>query len=623
MGSAVFDSRLRDDFRYCQNIANRHYENFSVVSTFIPKDLRPHFSVVYAFCRGVDDLGDEYVGNRLQALKEWRRELDAAFTGTPNHPVFRALSDTVHRFDLDKNEFEKLIQANEMDQDGRSFQTIEDTLNYCRHSADPVGRLVLGLFGIVDNTSYELSDATCTGLQLVNFLQDTALDLKRGRAYWPEEDLARFGLSQQALTEYAVHGSPRLEPEMISAWGAFEANRIQAYFAKGSELENRVPRRLAMQLKAYRLGGEAVSEAMRHQNYNPFRGRPKVTRAQKSAIMLRVAAGSLSPQADKNASKDAISSGTKKSGNETDQRGGSTTSRPLDEKAEFDTKKRIAESYEACSKRVKGAGSSFYYGMRMLPSQKRAAIFAIYAWSRICDDAVDDYMGSEALHQLAKAEDLYTQAKEEGWESSPDLVSVALGDAIRRYNLSDEAFKALVHGMKADLEPHTYETFEELEAYCLDVAGAVGILCVEIFGFTDSRARELAAKLGIAMQLTNIVRDIKEDSERGRCYIPKEDLDRFKVSVDQVLSCSAYSPEIAKLLEFEVERAERYYQDAFELLKMVEPDAVRCLKLLYGVYYRILQKIRQSEFDVWKSRARVGKVEALKIMGGTFWPSKA
>ncbi len=611
MTSSIAGDQIENDFRYCQKIASNHYENFSVISSFIPRHLRPHFSAIYAFCRGADDLGDEFDGDRKRALKAWRDQLDHAFNGTADHPIFRALTETIRRFNLNYVEFDKLIKANELDQEERTYLTIDDTLEYCRHSADPVGRLVLGLFDIRDSKRYELSDSICTGLQLANFLQDTADDLRRGRAYWPQEDLEKFGLTQEMLIEFAINGNPQPDVDAISRWAAFEAQRIQQFFDQGALLERMVPPRLGLQLQAYRLGGEEALEGVRRQRFNPFVGRPQVTKPKKALIMARIVAGSAKNLANRKDREHAFTRPRR-------PRSFAATANGTLNHAQ--STERVSEAYRICTGKVRKSGSSFYYGMRMLPAEKRAAIFAVYAWSRICDDAVDDFTGEEAIAQLARAERLYDHARTEEWDESPDLVSVALGASIRRFHLSDAGFKGLLRGMRMDLEPQTYQTYEELENYCIDVAGAVGVLCVEIFGYRDEKALQLAAKLGVAMQLTNIIRDLTEDSERGRCYIPVEDMRKFDVSTEDILSGQP-STQVKDLLSFEAERAEQYYQEAADLFDLIDPDSLRCLKLLYGIYHLLLQKIRLSDFDVWTSRTSVSSREALQIMGGALWHS--
>jgi squalene synthase HpnC len=283
MGTAapVLEGR-EDEFRLCETIARQHYENFSVLSAFLPRHVRPHLSAIYAFCRGVDDLGDEFAGDRRRALADWRNELQNAFAGTPTHPVFRALQVTIQRFALPYEEFDKLIHANEMDQEHVRYQTIADTLNYCAHSANPVGRLVLGLFQYRDAERLARSDAICTGLQLANFLQDLPIDLARGRSYWPEDDYQRFGLTSGEL---AKRGG---DARRIQSWTRFEAERTLQYFREGRPLERLVPWRLGRQLALYRLGGEAVVQAVLRQGANPWNGRPTISRWQKLQLMAQV-----------------------------------------------------------------------------------------------------------------------------------------------------------------------------------------------------------------------------------------------------------------------------------------------------------------------------------------------
>lgn len=277
---------LAADYAACRRLAARHYENFTVASRLLPKPLRPHMAAVYAFCRGVDDLGDEYRGNRMAALDAWEAELDRAYRGQPTHPVFRALAFTVARYDLPREWFARLIAANRRDQEGRGYRTFAELRAYCALSADPVGRIVLALFGYRDSRRQEWSDAVCTGLQLANFLQDTARDLAQGRCYIPEEDLERFGCSPDDLERRPL--DPRLR-----AMFAFQAERAWALLEKGRLLEASVPFRLRGQLAMYRLGGQAVLSALRRQSYDPFLGRPVLSAADKARIATRALVGAL------------------------------------------------------------------------------------------------------------------------------------------------------------------------------------------------------------------------------------------------------------------------------------------------------------------------------------------
>ncbi len=192
---------LQEAQQYCSRLAHSHYENFSVVTWFLPKHLHQHFYNVYAYCRISDDLGDE-VGDPQQSLAlldEWEAELERCYSGEPRHPVFVALQPTVREFDIPQHEFSDLLQAFRQDQTTTRYPTFDDVLGYCRYSANPVGHLVLYLCGYRDAERQKLSDYTCTALQFANFWQDVAVDYGKGRIYLPLEDLAKYGVSESDI----------------------------------------------------------------------------------------------------------------------------------------------------------------------------------------------------------------------------------------------------------------------------------------------------------------------------------------------------------------------------------------------------------------------------------------
>src|ERR1043166_1468359 len=192
---------LEEARAYCERLAKSHYENFSVATWFLPSRLRQHFYNVYAYCRISDDLGDE-VGDPQQSLElldQWESELNACYEGSPKHPVFVALADTVKQFDIPKHEFSDLLIAFRQDQTVTRFETFDDLLAYCRYSANPVGHLVLYLCGYRDPERQRLSDFTCTALQLANFWQDVTVDYAKGRIYLPLEDLRLFNVSEDDI----------------------------------------------------------------------------------------------------------------------------------------------------------------------------------------------------------------------------------------------------------------------------------------------------------------------------------------------------------------------------------------------------------------------------------------
>jgi squalene synthase HpnC len=275
---------------YCERLAKSHYENFSVATWFLPRRLRQHFYNVYAYCRISDDLGDE-VGNAQQSLElldQWEAELNACYEGSPRHPVFVALTETVQKFGIPKHEFSDLLIAFRQDQTVTRFETFGDLLGYCRYSANPVGHLVLYLCGYGDAERQQLSDYTCTALQLANFWQDVYVDYSKGRIYLPLEDLRRFGVTGEDIAQR------RATPQFIALM-KFEVERAREWFSRGFPLVNMVSRELAIDLELFSRGGQEILNAIERQGFDVLRARPVISKPRKLALVLRAAAGKLLP----------------------------------------------------------------------------------------------------------------------------------------------------------------------------------------------------------------------------------------------------------------------------------------------------------------------------------------
>jgi squalene synthase HpnC len=277
---------------YCRRLARSHYENFSVASWFLPERLRQHFFNVYAYCRISDDLGDE-VGDSaasLQLLDEWEAELNACYDGGhsrhPRHPVFVALAETVRQFEIPKHEFADLLTAFRQDQSVGRYETFNDLLGYCRYSANPVGHLVLYVCGYSDSERQQLSDYTCTALQLANFWQDVSADFAKGRIYLPLEDLRRFGVSE-ALIRDGENTSAFCE--MMK----FEVERAREWFAQGVPLIGKVERALATDIELFSRGGQEILNAIERQDFAVLGRRPAISKARKLALVARAALGKL------------------------------------------------------------------------------------------------------------------------------------------------------------------------------------------------------------------------------------------------------------------------------------------------------------------------------------------
>jgi squalene synthase HpnC len=273
---------------YCRRLARAHYENFSVATWFLPAGLRQHFCNVYAYCRISDDLGDEVgdTATSLQLLDEWGAELNACYNGHPRHPVFVALAETVQTFEIPQQEFVDLLTAFRQDQAVTRHETFGNLLDYCRYSANPVGHLVLYLCGYRDGERQQLSDYTCTALQLANFWQDITADYDKGRVYLPIEDLRRFRVSEEDIR--AGRNSPAFRDLM-----RFEVERAREWFGQGLPLASKVSRELAVDIELFSRGGQEILNAIERQDYAVLGRRPAISKTRKLALLARAALGKL------------------------------------------------------------------------------------------------------------------------------------------------------------------------------------------------------------------------------------------------------------------------------------------------------------------------------------------
>jgi squalene synthase HpnC len=281
---------LEEARAYCQRLATIHYENFHVASWFLPERLRPHFYSIYAYCRIADDLGDE-VGNREQSLALldlWGKELDACYRGEARHPVFVALAETIRACDIPKQPFADLLVAFRQDQNVMRYKTMDDVLEYCRYSANPVGRLVLYACGYRAPEMFLLSDFTCTALQLANFWQDVSSDYLRGRIYLPLDDMQRYGVDENTIA--------RREPiAEFRELMRFEVDYARQLFEKGLPLIPMVDRELALDLDLFSRGGLEILRAIEQRQYDVLSMRPVITKARKLGLAARAVWGKFVP----------------------------------------------------------------------------------------------------------------------------------------------------------------------------------------------------------------------------------------------------------------------------------------------------------------------------------------
>jgi squalene synthase HpnC len=272
----------QDDARaYTRWLATRHYENFHVVSFLLPRRLRQDFYNVYAYCRWADDLGDE-IGDReksLRLLEWWSGELDGMYRGRVTHPVFVALEETVRRHRIPRRPFADLIQAFVQDQNVTRYAGWDDLFDYCRRSANPVGRLVLYVCGYSDAERQRLADATCTALQLANFWQDVTVDLQKNRVYIPFDVLERHGCRIEDLL------ARRFTPGFREAMREIVA-KAHELFREGLPLIGMVDRRLALDIDLFSRGGLRVLDKIERQDYDVLRARPVISKFERARLLL-------------------------------------------------------------------------------------------------------------------------------------------------------------------------------------------------------------------------------------------------------------------------------------------------------------------------------------------------
>ena len=261
----------------------------------------------------------------------------------------------------------------------------------------------------------------------------------------------------------------------------------------------------------------------------------------------------------------------------------------------------IERAYETCEAITRRAAANFHYGIRLLPRPKRQAVSSIYAFARRVDDIGDgDLAKDAALERLALERIRIASLGDDTWGASRDPVTLALGHASRRYELPLDALEQLVDAVELDVRGADFETFEELVGYCRGVAGSIGRLCLAVFtdGAAANGTATLADQLGVAMQLTNILRDVREDSGRGRTYIPREDLRQFGCP-DPAGTADGRT---AELIRFEARRADQWFEQGLALVDHLEPRSASCVLAMTGIYRTILHRILDQPLDVLDGR---------------------
>lgn len=622
-GDPLADARaIAAAYRHCWRIATTHYENFTVGSWLLPRHLRRPIAAIYAFARAADDFADEgesAASERVARLADWEKNLDACYAGAATDPVFVALGDTVRRFNIPRDPFLQLLDAFRQDIAFRPFGTFADLRAYCRRSAAPVGHLVLALFGYHDATRRALADEICTGLQLANFWQDVAVDAQKGRVYLPLEDLERFACTADDV----MRGRPTAALCELLRW---QVDRARSLLQHGLGLAQQVDRRCARQVRLFAWGGVSILNRIAVQDFDVFSSRPTLSRGEKAALVLRALVGGAAParlfSATAGMRVRRVNAAQPRGGDE-DRRDSRFAAAPMSASAlstidvastrvnlpPLRSDAKLRDAYAYCQDVTRRSSSNFYYAFRLLPPERRESLCAVYAFCRFVDDIADDAGRRDPAGLLARWREELARVYD-GDPTHP--IGHALADTARRFPIAQQHFLDLIRGVELDLTRRRYATFDELYEYCYLVASTVGLVCIEVFGHRHESARDYAVDLGIAFQLTNILRDVMEDASRGRIYLPLDDLRRFDCREDDLLG-GRYTTRVGALMAFECGRARAYYLRAGGALAAEDRGSLAPAEAMRSIYERLLARIEARHFDVFGPKVTLRGYEKVTL----------
>jgi phytoene synthase len=436
---------------------------------------------------------------------------------------------------------------------------------------------------------------------LANFWQDVSRDLEKGRIYIPLDIAASHGLTESDIVER------RFDERYVNLMKDL-IGRTRTLFAQGAPLAKMVSGRLSVDLEMFTRGGIAVLEAIEAMGYDTLHNRPAISKAKQVSLLGRAL---LTHLVAKPARRESESDGFAVVG--------AQHAVPVSGIS-------VSRSYDECHRIARAAHSNFYYAFFLLPKPRRDALAALYAFMRLVDDVADEGNDLAAKQRgLAKWRATFDEAVTghsqafdgTGAKALPSEplygeaeVLPALVETMQRYKMPARYLHDLISGAEMDLTLRSYPTFDRLREYCYRVAGTVGLTCTHVFGFHDPRALDLAEKLGLAFQLTNIIRDVHDDYALGRVYLPEEDLARYGVS-PQDFGKNEATLGVRELLRFETDRAWQCYHEGAALFGLIDAESRAALWLLVHTYSALLARIESLDFAVFGERVRLSKAEKM------------
>ncbi len=566
--------------RYCRSFALCQYENFVVGSLLLPRRLQPHFYVIYAYCRWADNLADEtgHPNDARQRLRWWRTSFLSMLHGEAHHPVMVALRATMDQFAIPPEPFLDLLVAFEQDQTVREYETFTGLLEYCRCSANPVGRILLYLFGVHSVDAQLLSDQICTGLQLANFWQDVARDAALGRCYLPREDRLRFHYTDAEWTQ--KQATPAFRSLL-----QFEVERARSYLQAGQALQKHLPAEVAPEITLIVQGGHSILDAIAKQNYDIWSARPKVSRWRQAQLLAR----QWFMQHWNNLQQGA--------------RVAFKAQPPCQRRTSAPYHKTtLKQSFRYCEALARVRAGNFYYTFWMLPTEQRRGMCALYAFMRITDDLADE-PGPPLTKQLALAR--WQQGLDEAFLGTfSHRLHPALIYTVQRFRINPQWLHEVIQGVTNDLTHRRFMNQEELFHYCDQVAGVVGLACLAIWGCHDQSVTPFALAAGRAFQITNILRDVYSDARDNRCYIPQDVLSELQTSDKEVWQ-EPSAVQTRKVMEHLARLAHGFYRQAKPVDDFLPQEGKVVWQLMSQTYFELLQRIEQQQFQTNRTRIRL------------------
>ncbi len=588
--SQTTSTPLQQSLAYCTRCAKRHYENFVVASCLLPRPLRQDFHNIYAFCRWADDLADEIRDPQtsLSLLDWWQAELEQCIDGTPRHPVLVALQQTICRHNMSLTPFVDLLSAFRQDQTVTRYQDDAQLFDYCRRSANPVGRMLLQLAKRSDPESLRLSDCVCSGLQLANFCQDMARDAALGRIYLPQSRWPAARVDEAMLLQ--VHATPQMK-NALSQWVPTAREQLLA----GWPLIDRVPRWLRVDVDLFVRGGLAILDAIADQQFDVWTKRPTVGKWTQAKLL------------------------------------GKTLCQPSRQ-----TKLRASQRW--CTDVCSESRSSFIAAFSLVEPARRRGMQALYAFARLTDD-----IGDEPGHSPAQRQHRLNHWRQQLWlkcqpgalpadiasthsSSTIDISSMieehhqlwpTLVNCVQQYQIPVQLLDDIVQGVALDLNHQQPSDWQELQHYCSLVASSVGLACIHIWRepqSTNPVPIEAAMACGFAFQLTNILRDIGEDARLGRIYIPRELFEQYQVDRQAWLELRP-TGQWQTMLDELGQRAEALYQQGWPTITALSPRSQRLFSLMWRSYHSLLKPILSDKPRLWETaKVRLRKRQRLALL---------